>query len=817
MLANQEDAYKQLEENISPLTGIKIISLSGKSGIGKSFLIQKLVEEIKEKYACPICYIKGDQFCQGREYFCIKKALTQLTLPYEQIQNTKDFATDLFKDIPYFGTVGSRVISNKLHKQEIEQKNSGYFLNEEELEIVFRLNYLFDKKYSLVICDNLQYFDLKSLELLYLLITSDQYWNTFFSKCQILFVYTEMDEKRESIIKKIYSTCASNHIKMSDVHYEDIDKILKNFGCKIDLAEEIKRVLFKLSDGHLEIIKHIASQMTSNQSKSKITVKENNAEKFLEELINNKLKDLGASGKQIAELLEYASLIGKTFSNDELSRIVELNKQDFYDAIKKSNEMELISSQEKYSIFSHDIIQLLFHKRADQRYIHYYERMKKCIKELYPSEYERRIEIEQKLCDYSAASILIALLAAKKNYDLVFEEENYLILLSFQPYIKEFLQDMQDAYTEYLAANYKKTLSILNSIDDLLPIELLAERDLLKAITLTKILNEQSRQRAISCIQEYTLEKLNNEGDLYLRVQLTLISSYAHMAQIDKAKECEKNIMAYLQPRLNYDENAQYIANVLRRKSNAMHECIYAERNIRKSVQYFAPLQGQNAPLNPIQYLMSLGNYAGILIECGQFLDCFNAITKAQRLVEDNPQMTFPRIHILDNNYLLCIYLMDGERKKEVLDSYKYLTKYNENADHIFIISNYSALLSVNGFVDDAYKLLEEQYLKKQKNKEPFYEICLTNNLMVLKLFKKDFSGAQELLDILMNSIEGIIDESYYRKKYKLFQQIIYDKSDIPLEKIDTFLFDYCENFQEAWAYWGRSFDYVALYYWSDK
>ena len=677
MLANQKEAYEQLKENISPLIGIKIISLSGKSGIGKSFLIQKLVEEIKEKYACPICYIKGDQFCQAREYYCIKKALTQLTLHYEQDQNAKNLAADLFKDIPYIGTVSSKIISNKLHNQEIEQKNSSYFFNEEELEIIFRLNYLFDKKYSLIVCDNLQYFDVKSLELLYLLVTSNQYWNTFFSKCQMLFVYTEMDERRDAFIQKIYSTCTSKQIKMSVVCYEDINKILKNFGCKVYIAEEIKRILFKLSDGHLEIIKHISSQMTLDQNRAIITDKENKAEEFLEELINNKLKDLGASGNQIAELLEYASLIGKSFSNDELSRIVELNKQDFYDSIKRSNEMELISSQEKYSIFSHDIIQLLFHKRADKRYIYYYERIKKCIKELYPSEYERRIEIEQKLGDYSAAAILIALLSAKKNYNFDFEEKSYIKLLSFQPDIKEFLQDMQNAYTEYLAENYKKTLSILNSIDDLLPIELLAERDLLKAITLTKILNEQSRQMAISCIQEYTLEKLNNEGDLYLRIQLTLISSYAHMAQLDKARECEKKIIKYLQPRLNFDENAQYIANVLRRKSNAMHECVYAERNIRKSVQYFAPLRGQSAPLNPIQYLMSLGNYAGILIECGQFLNCFNAITKAQKLVENNPQVAFPRVHIIDNNYLICIYLMDSKRKKEVLDSYKYLEKNN--------------------------------------------------------------------------------------------------------------------------------------------
>lgn len=816
MFDNQRDIYEQLKNCIGSFNGIRIITLLGESGIGKSYLIEKLMEDVKTQYTCPICYIKGDQFCQNREYYCIKQALTQLTVSYENIQGKKDIITDCIQEIPRIGSISSKIISDKLNRQEITQKRRSYFLNDEELDIVYRLNYLFDKRSSLIVCDNLQYFDSKSLELLYLLITSKQYWDDFFYKSQILFVYTEMDEKRYRLIQKIYSTNVNILIKMHPICYDDMDNILKKFGCKSALDEEIKRVLFKLSDGHLEVIKHVVSQMNQVPYKSNTNVGFNSSEEFLEDLIDEKLKNLGASGNQISELLEYASLIGKTFSNTELSRIVELNGQDFHDAILKSNEMELITTQNRYSNFSHDIIQLLFRKRANQHHIFYFERMRECIKELYPSQYERRIEIEQNLGDFSRASILIALLCAKKNYNLAFEDDIYVQVLSFHPEIYDFLRDMHDAYVAYTNRNYKMTISILNTIDDFLPIELLAERDLLKSITLTKVLNESFRQEAIQCIQGYTLEELNNEGDIYLRVKLSLISSYAHIAEIEKAKECEKKIFKYLQPRLGYDENARFIINILRRKSNAMHECIYAEKNIKKSVQYFAPLAGQSAPLDPIQYLMSLGNYAGILIECGRFLESFNEISQAQKLVNNNQQIVFPRTQIIDNNYLICSYLMNNSAKEEVLCSYKHMVELSENADNIFITSNYCALLSVNGYIDDAYDILERQYKNLQNNSERFYRLCITNNLLVLELFKKKFVDAQNLVDILMVQIDGIIDESYYRKKYELFQQAINEELDISLEKIDTFLFDYCENYQEAWAYWGRSFDYTALYYWSD-
>lgn len=438
------------------------------------------------------------------------------------------------------------------------------------------------------------------------------------------------------------------------------------------------------------------------------------------------------------------------------------------------------------------------------------------MKKLTPSEYGHRIEIEQKLGNLEKAAILIVLFYAKRNYDLQNMDESHQQTLQLYPEIRIFLQDMCRAYEAYKKCNYQKTISILNTIDDFLPVELLAEKDLLKSISLTKLLSENYRQEAVYCLEHYSLARLNDEGDLYLRVQLALISSYSHMAEINKAKKCEKEIFMYLQPRIGFDENARTVVNVLRRKANSMHECICAEVYIKKSVEYFEPLPGQYSPLNPIQYLMSLGNYAGILIECGRFTDSYSEIVKAQNLIKTNENIVFPRTQIIDNNYLLGIYLMNNQSKTEILKAYKKLVDISQNADNIFIASNYCALLSVNGYVNEAYALLEEKQSVLQNNSEPFYEICIHNNLLVLNLFNKAFDKAQALLDELYLHIDGIIDESYYKKKYELFQYAINEKIDIRIEKIDTFLFDLCENYQDAWAYWGRSFDYTPLYYWSD-
>ena len=120
-------------------------------------------------------------------------------------------------------------------------------------------------------------------------------------------------------------------------------------------------------------------------------------------------------------------------------------------------------------------------------------------------------------------------------------------------------------------------------------------------------------------MENYTLESLNREGDLYLQILLAQISSYSHNGNIELVKKSEKNIYEYIAPRFSYDEKAKTIFYIIKRISNCMHECLIAERMIKESVDYFKPLPGNVSALNPYQYLMSLTNHSGILIECGRF------------------------------------------------------------------------------------------------------------------------------------------------------------------------------------------------------
>lgn len=59
----------------------------------------------------------------------------------------------------------------------------------------------------------------------------------------------------------------------------------------------------------------------------------------------------------------------------------------------------------------------------------------------------------------------------------------------------------------------------------------------------------------------------------------------------------------------------------------------FSEIYIRQSVEFFKPLPGNTMALNPLQYVMSLANHTGILIECSSYKEALFEIQKAYDLL----------------------------------------------------------------------------------------------------------------------------------------------------------------------------------------
>ena len=259
------------------------------------------------------------------------------------------------------------------------------------------------------------------------------------------------------------------------MEYSDFLEALNEFDNKKDIDEHIKKIIYKLSSGHLEVIKNIVKKINSSGD---FTYNEGDSkEKILDSLIKERLQGLGDVGKQISELLKYASFIGLSFPKYEVERLIECSHIELSNLIDKSDEICLTTSDKKNAHFTHDLIRMIFAFRAKKDKAIYSSKMAVCVKELYPSEYYQRMEYELNSGN-DRNSYIMASLALLQDFRLREKNISHNSARSFtsiNPLYNSYIEVMEKAFEKYYTQKYFDVIKILEKIEPILPVELLAE------------------------------------------------------------------------------------------------------------------------------------------------------------------------------------------------------------------------------------------------------------------------------------------------------------------------------------------------------
>ena len=367
----------------------------GKSGCGKSYLAQEIIAQFQAEQSKNIAfYLQGDSLCENREYYAFKECLSdKLDKYYKKIDNKK-LTSNIIKEIPTAGEFLNFLYENAMFAKDKKQEQLSYILdNSTEMDIILKMRFLAQSRKSLVVVDNFQYLDIKSIELLNIILEFRKSSFAFFKDTIfLLFITTDESQTQESFINKILKREKANKYYFPDMEYSDFLEALNEFDNKKDIDEHIKKIIYKLSSGHLEVIKNIVKKINSSGD---FTYNEGDSkEKILDSLIKERLQGLGDVGKQISELLKYASFIGLSFPKYEVERLIECSHIELSNLIDKSDEICLTTSDKKNAHFTHDLIRMIFAFRAKKDKAIYSSKMAVCVKELYPSEYYQRMEYE---------------------------------------------------------------------------------------------------------------------------------------------------------------------------------------------------------------------------------------------------------------------------------------------------------------------------------------------------------------------------------------------------------------------------------------
>ena len=450
------------------------------------------------------------------------------------------------------------------------------------------------------------------------------------------------------------------------------------------------------------------------------------------------------------------------------------------------------------------------------------------MKLLYPGNYVARAESLFTAGQYEDARNIYLLHMIKELRNR--KSPSSTLLLSDLPVrLQEYVDVMKSAYHAFDEGEYRQCLEALEEMEDIYPRPLVAEKYYLMSVTLSKWLDNRSRVRAKTCLEPYLdLECIDTETEVWERILSAYIVACVHNNDIELAQKYEKELNNSITERIDFDLEASFRLNTLRRKASGLHPPAVSFKMVQKSKEFFAPrntAESGGAPLDPVEYYMSLNNYIATALMAGKATKVFQDAEILIRLPLTYQYLKFPRYEMPLNNAVLVAFLNGAVSAKEAeLSLQKVLARREaENTTGVIIRVNLAVFAALQGNFDQAKELLETlaQETSKIENLEYYYLYLIQVNLAAVLYASGQKESAIQILEdlsgepifsfdeflegharaLLTDCCTGQLDDEVY-----WYQQALL----IPDSLKDT-------TWGESWKYYGNKYLFGELEFWSES
>ncbi|WP_349966927.1 ATP-binding protein [Roseburia faecis] len=791
--------------------GGRYILIKGKSGSGKSFTLKQLESELsKDQYQ--IIIFDGDYQYDDREYYPFKKAL------FLGEDSAKELIAGGFaeasKEIPVAGNIISYIIKSFIEKQSTPHN---LLLNSDEQNILAKLRQILKKPHIVLIFDNIHWWDRRSLQLLKLLLTNKEILNPdkLNNFTTVFSMTTNQSALHADLLKDIIDEVNYEEMLFPVVGLIEFKNTLFNTTLQ-NFSDTQINLLFNLVNGHLQVLFEVINEINNHNFDFNATYESN--KQYLSTVLEKRLKEYGADSTQILKTLEYAAIIGITFSVYELRNITKSTENEIKKIIAETSKLTITEQTEEFDYikFAHDIIREIFKTKVEQDHTEYYYSLALCIKEIKPDQYLRRARYCIKCLDTEDAVILYMLEAVKqirlygKVLNTIFEEMSPL-MNSLQ---KEYLKLMQEAYCLYSKKEYKQASSKLSLILDIFPAELLAERDILKIRCFSKTMASNEIQDIITKSNNIRKNNtFNGEKDIWERYSQVVMIAFAHLGEITLAREVEDDTLRSLSERLNYDDTAKKRLNIIKRVANSIHNIDVSAVFVKDAFDYFG-----NSLLDIRQYYICLGNYTTILINQGDFEEAYNIAVQGFEIEKSNADIEFPRIQLIRNNYILAGYLSGYLDEDDCIHLYEeMLSEMPIISERLFYNSNLSIFWALKDNPQKAFDILHNEALLHYdtEEKEGLYQYRVVTNTAIYQHLLGQSDVAVRQLNGIRDLTKRLINGSYFSKRNELLIQLMESGTVTTGKEWLKKLFSIQPTYQDlAWQYFGLGYAFMAVCNW---
>ncbi len=796
----------------------------GPAGVGKTYLLDTCKENLTYNYFS----LNGDKNVK-RDYHPICNLISELFqsdskerkhyLAKEEVKKLAKAAGHL---IPSVGDVLSTAIEGGIDWNENSQALTNYDYSSEELDMIHKIaSFITPDEKTVFYCDNVQYWDDATTELLYLLAKGD---STFFKNCHFIFSFTTGEnEVLPSNMTRFADLCGDNFHRMEYIALSEYSEILNDMGLEISLDNSLLSALYSISEGNLEIIREIVALVNSGKDSNQILTRIIQ-EKTLTNLLIERMENQISRGPEINKALRFASLFGISFHYHELQNALEEREGYVRDLITNASKHALVKEGAGNIEFIHEIIHMGYMDSLKEKSSDYYLKYADCLRILYPGRYESRAKALELAGENHEANILHVL-----NYVMQFRTKNSIFREKSEntmpPEYQSYLQQMEKAYLCFSKNEYSDCKRYLESIEDIYPVRLIAERDYLLSITLSKWLEPEYRDIAETCLMPY-LEKrcLDGEIELHERILSALLIALVHNNKFENAQEIERLLSSSINERLSYDIDAEISLNILRRKSASTKTPEKAYDLLNKSVKFFEPVtlnKKRGVSLAPLQYYMSLSNLLASALKSGNYKRERENISILRVLPKEYPYLNFPRRSIPSNNIVIASYLNGDMPSRDAANYLRGIINKNNPEDAIsFVIQNNIAIYDA---MHGDYKKAEEsmrsllQKIDNMSTAEIYYKYLISVNLCaILFLTGKKEEGLYMLKQIINN--EQICANKRHRFHAEYLLGAVNDfSSDNPVDWYCSFYEGIPNDDSKMQLYYGRKYLFGELEFWSES
>ena len=824
-VSNQDCIYASLENDLR--CGSKFSIVKGVSGCGKTYLINSLCDQIPDKQ---FYKLSGDGCIRTRPYYPFRNLLNEVYTKNQQVLNRRlrhDAVLNTINQAGSISPLGSDALSACITelfgaaKKKRELKNIAF--HRDEIELLFSLEYFCGgSKTTVFLADDLQYWDDSSLQLLYNLIKRQNEPGIFLKNALFVATINTTIQSSDIALHGLEKEAEQRVYLLHGIKLSEYRAVMDAMGCKVQLPDELISTLYSVTGGNLQLTADIVFLLHKNadiEDTIRRIISKQNLGKLVVERLNRSVSD----GFLVNDALKFGALFGNSFYYHDLEPALDLQESRIRALIKTAQEYSLVKGMSTGATFIHELIRETYQKEADYNKSKYYMGFSNCLKLLYPGNYAARAESLFTAGQYEDARNVYLLhmikeLRSHKTICGITWPNNLPMRL------QDYINAMKSAYRAFDEEKYRLCLEKLEEIEDIYPTPLMAEKYYLMSLTLSKWLDYRSRVRAKVCLEPYLdLEYLDSETELWERILSSYIVACVHNNNVDLAQKFETVLYDSIKARIDFDIEASFRLNTLRRKASGLHPPEVAFSMVRKSKDFFAPrgnIESDGSPLDPVEYYMSLNNYIATALMAGKATQILQDVEILVKLPVKYHYLKFPRYEMPLNNAVLVAFLNGAITAMEAEQT---LRRDVENTTAVIVRVNIAIFTALRGNFDCAKEYLEalSQETSKIENLEYYYLYLVQVNLAAVLYASEQKEKAIQILNILLGNpifsfdefLEGhacalLVDcrTGQLDDKKQWYQQAL--RIPESLEKT---------TWGDSWIYYGKKFLFGELEFWSES